>query len=160
MPNSLQYSSVNHCCTNTCIYITCMYGQVNGIFGGQLMQTYQHFWLTSISSMTPLLNRAKFSLSKSSQSKNELWIHLKTHALTLCLRKLKNWIPRIKWNDFLHMHLERTYQDNQCESGSTLYNCAITLPLNKRNCLNRMDTVSRQHAEKDIQTQILNYWGP
>ena len=47
-----------------------------------------------------------------SQGQKEFWIHLQTHAFSLapCLRKLKNYIPKIKWNNLSRMCLDRPSQ--------------------------------------------------
>ena len=56
-PNTLYYSSENHCCTN-------MHEQGTGSFVWQLLQKYEHFWLTFVSLKPPLLHRERFSESK------------------------------------------------------------------------------------------------
>ena len=82
------------------------------------MQKYEHFWLTYVTLTRPLLNRVRFSESKRIPNTSG------DHALSLapCLRKLKNLIPKIKWNNFLHMYLDRSYQSDVARVG---HHCII-----------------------------------
>ena len=62
-----------------------------------------------------------------SQSQKEFWIHAETHDFSLapCLKKLKNWIPKIKWNNFSHTQLDGPTQHDVI----VVHHCCIISPV-------------------------------